>query len=55
MSAQKIIKFLLNPVPGNEKLPCLSNPITHPEYLYLSMLVFLVKLTAQNKQFSSVG
>ena len=27
VSAPKIIAFLPNPVPGNEKLSCLSNPI----------------------------
>ena len=54
MSTPKIITFLPNPVPGNEKLPCLSNPIPYPEYPYLSMSAFLVKLTAPNKQFSKV-
>ena len=50
ISAPKIITLLSNPVPGNE-LPCLSNPIPYPEYLYfsaylsLSISVFLVKLT----------
>ena len=38
MSTPKIITFLPNPVPGNEKLPCLSNPILYPEYPYLLML-----------------
>ena len=28
ISARKIITLLPNPVPGNEKLPCLSNPIS---------------------------
>ena len=55
MSTLKIITFLPNPVPGNEKLPCLSNPIPDPEYPYLLMSAFLVKLTAQNKQSLSVG
>ena len=54
MSTPKIITFLPNPVPGNEKLPCLSNPIPYPEYPHLSISAFLVKLTAPNKQFSSV-
>ena len=51
----KIITFLPNPIPGNEKLPCLSNPTPYPEYLYLSISAFLVKLTAPNKKSSSVG
>ena len=51
MSTQKIITFLSNPIPGNEKLSCLSNPISQPEYLYLSISVFLAKLTAPNKNF----
>ena len=42
-------------MPGNEKLPYLSNPIPYPEYPYLSMSKILVNLTAPNKQFSSVG
>ena len=53
MSTPKIITFLPNPIPGDEKLPCLSNPIPYPEYLYLSLSAFLVRLTAPNKQFSS--
>ena len=40
MSTPKVIKFLPNPMPGNENLPHLSNPIPYPEY------PFLVKLTA---------
>ena len=55
ISTEKIIKFLPNSVPGNEKLLCLSNPIRYLEYLYLSVLAFLGKLTAPNKQFSSFG
>ena len=55
MSTPKIITFLLNPVPVSEKLPCLPNPIPYPEYTYLSMSAFLVRLTAPSKQFSSVG
>ena len=54
MSTPKIITFLPNPIPRNEKLPCLSNPISYSEYLYLSTLTCLVKLTAPNKIFSSV-
>ena len=55
MSSPKIITLLPNPVPGNEKFPCLSNPTPRPEYLYLSIAAFLVRLTAPNEQFSSVG
>ena len=43
--------FLPNAVPGNEKLPCLSNPIPLPESPYLSISVISVNLTAPNKQF----
>ena len=55
MSNPKIITFLPNPVPGAEKRPYLSNPIPYPEYLKLSISAFLFKLTAIDKQFSSVG
>ena len=57
ISTQKIIIFLPNPIPGNEKLLCLLNPIPYPypEYLYLSISTFLVKLSAPNKHFSSIG
>ena len=40
MSAPKIITYLPNPVPGNEKRPCISNPIPCPEYLYLLISAF---------------
>ena len=53
ISTPKITRFLLSPVPGNEKLPCLSNLIPYPKYLYLSISAFLVKVTAPNRQFSS--
>ena len=49
----KVITFLPTPLP-NETLPRLSNPIPYPEYLHLSISAFLVKVTALNKQFSSV-
>ena len=55
ISTPKIIMFLPNPVQGDENLPCLSNPIPYSEYLCLSISTFLVKVTAPNKQFSSVG
>ena len=43
MSSMKIITMLPNSVPGNEKLSCLL------------ISAFIVRLTALNKQFSSVG
>ena len=55
ISTPKIITFLPNSIPGDEKLPCLSNPISNPKHLYLWISAFLVKLIAPNKQFSSVG
>ena len=54
MSTPKVITFLPNPVPGNEKLSHLSNSIPYSEYPYLSMSAFLVRLDARNKQFTSV-
>ena len=54
-TSTKVIQFLPNPLP-TEKVPLLSNPVPCPEYLYISTsTVFLVKLTAPNKQFSIVG
>ena len=49
------ITFL--PVPSLEykKNLCLSNPIPYPEYSYLLISTLLVKITAPNKQFPSVG
>ena len=47
ISTPNIITFWLNPPLGNERLDFLSNPIPQPEYPY--------KVTAPNKQFSSVG
>ena len=55
MSAPKINTFSPNPQPGNEKLDLLSNPIPQPEYPYLLISRFLVKVTAPNKQFFSAG
>ena len=49
ISTLKVISFLPDPVPGNEKIPYLSNPIPYPEYLYLSISAFLVEVTAPNK------
>ena len=54
ISTPKIITFLPTPLP-NENSPFLSNPILHPKYLYLPIPAFLIKLTAPNKPFSSVG
>ena len=39
----------------NEKDVSLSNPVPYPKYPYLLIAAFLVNLTDQNKQFSSVG
>ena len=55
ISTSNIMTFLPNPVPENENVSFLSNPISYPEYLYLSISAFLVKVTAPNKQFSNVG
>ena len=55
MPAPKINTFWTNPPPGNVKFDFLSNPIPQPEYPYLSISAFLVKVTAPNKQFFSVG
>ena len=44
------------PVPlPYEKFPYLSNPTPYTGYLFWSILAFLVKLTAPNKQIFSVG
>ena len=48
--------YILTNLPsGNKKVPFESNPIPYPVYLYLSMLLFLVSLTAPSKQFSNAG
>ena len=53
--AQNIVTVLPNPLPSdNEKLPCISNPIPHPECLYLSSSVFFTNLTVPNKEFPGV-
>ena len=54
MPTSKINTFSPNSTPGNEKLDLLSSPIPQPEYPYLSILAFLVKITAPNKQSFSV-
>ena len=53
ISTPKIMQFLPNPLP-NEKVPILSDPIPFPEYIYLSISTFLVRLTAPNEQFSNI-
>ena len=53
ISAPKIIQFVPNPLP-TENFPFLSNPIPYPEYLYLSISTFLVKLTAPYTLFPNV-
>ena len=55
MSTPKINTSWPCPPPGNEKLPLLSNPVPYPEYPYLSILAFLVKVTGPNKQFFNAG
>ena len=53
ISTPRILQFLPNPLPI-EKVPFLSNPMPYPEYLYsLILLIFLVEVTAPNKQFSN--
>ena len=47
-------KVLPTPLPTEKNLS-LSNPIPYSEYLYLSTSALLVKVTAPNKQLSSVG
>ena len=54
ISTPKIITFLSVLELGCVKNPCLSNSIRYPEYIDLSILAFLFKLTAPNKQFSSI-
>ena len=53
-SALKIIKFLAYPPLGCVKLTYESNRIPYPDYLYLSISVFFVNLTAPNRQSSIV-
>ena len=55
MFSPKIITFLPDLLPNDEKVPFLSNPIPYPEYLYRSISVCYVDLTSPNKQFSNVG
>ena len=54
ISTPKIITFWSSPLSGNENLDVLSNAIPYPEYLYLLTSAFLVKVTAPNKQSSTV-
>ena len=55
ISTPKIITFLPVPPLGCKKNPFLSNPMSYLEYLHLSISVFLVNVTAPNKQFSNAG
>ena len=55
ISTQKINTFWPNPPPGNGKLDLLWNPIPYPEYPYLSISEFLVRVTAPNNAFCNVG
>ena len=52
ISTPKIITFLPVAPLTCEKSRCLSNPLPHPKYLYLSISTFLVNLIAPNKQLS---
>ena len=53
--APNVMTFLPNPLPSDkEKVPLTSNPISKPEYSYLSGSAFLVYLTAPNKGLFSV-
>ena len=51
ISTPKVIQFLSNTLP-TENPSFLSNTIPYAEYLYLSISLFLFKLTAPNKRFS---
>ena len=53
MFAPKINAFCPNPPSGNKKLDLLELP--QPEYPYLSISAFFVKVTAPKKQLFSVG
>ena len=53
-STPKIKEFLPNPLP-TENFPFLLNPTPYPDYLYLPVSTFLVKLIAPDKQFSNFG
>ena len=55
ISTPKIIGYSPVTPLGCEKNPCLSNAMSYPEYLHLSISAFLVELAAPNKEFSSVG
>ena len=55
ISAPKLNTLWPNPPPGNEKLDLLLNPISKPEYPYLSISAFSVKVTAPNKKFFNAG
>ena len=49
ISVPKIIKFLPNPLPDNEKLPHASNSVPHPKYLYLSKSVAILINSAKQR------
>ena len=51
LSTPKIITFSPKLPQGNEKVPPESNPVPYPLYLYLSMPLFLVSLTAPINDF----
>ena len=41
---QRLLQFLPIPLPIEINM-CLSNPIPYPQYIYLSILTFLVDVT----------
>ena len=53
MSTPKIIQFAPNSLPL-KNVPCQSNLMSYPEYLY-SSITYSVKLTASKKELSNVG
>ena len=47
---QRLLQFLPTPLPIEINM-CLSNPIPYPQYIYLSILTFLVDVTEQINHF----
>ena len=55
MTPLKFITLQPNLPMANEKVPLLLNTVLYAEYFYLSILKFLVNLTAPIKGFSKLG
>ena len=55
MTPLKFITLQPNLPMGNENVLLLLNTVLYAEYFYLSILKFLVNLTASIKRFSKVG